>query len=317
MSELARNNLGDEWTAHALRDDFVRNATPKFAWWVCAFCDVAVTPAAVYGDKFVKRAYFTLASQTSAHAPDCPYGGTGFSRYGITAAQPQAHIFKVDLPEKLVDPKPPKQANAATQAQPAGVASSTEIKRRVNGLSATATIPNQYTTSLLTTLMDARKEAMRAIKKLPKIAPLPPGPQMKAMFDVLKGVPLNLYGTALNYNSAFHKTTKLPWKGSFIYYGRADVAIVPHGFVLTSHDTFPNPDAALPPVVSQVLVLCDRANPVNRMQGRMIATLDEAAGAVAGAAPRSVSWSAYGQFVFNDAAGICEMTITQPNHIAV
>ncbi|MCX4163579.1 MULTISPECIES: hypothetical protein [Paraburkholderia] len=317
MSELARNEHGDEWTAHALRDDYVRNTTPKFAWWVCAFCDVEVTPAAVYGVKFEKRAYFTLASRTSPHANDCPYGDAGFVQYGVRATQPQAHRFNVDLPEKLVAPRPPRQAGVAGQGKPNGLASATEIRRRVNGLAATATIPNQYTTSLLQTLIDARKEAIKAIYGLKSISMLPAAKQTSAMFEVLKSVPLDLYGMATNYNSAFHKTTKMPWRGNFIYYGMADVAVISNGFLLTSHDRIPNADATLPPIAAYVVIQCDRANPVNRMEGRMITTLNEAAGAVAGKVAHAVSWSAYGQLVMNNTAGVYELTVTQPNHIAV
>ncbi|MFJ1257157.1 hypothetical protein [Cupriavidus sp. CuC1] len=50
MSELAKNNHGDEWSAFDLKDEYLRNGT-KFEWFACAFCDVEVAPAAVAANR--------------------------------------------------------------------------------------------------------------------------------------------------------------------------------------------------------------------------------------------------------------------------
>lgn len=311
MSELARNDQGDEWTAHELRDDYLRTGHAPFAWWVCAYCDVELTPAAVYGASFKKRPYFRLLNSTSHHAGDCPYGNAGFAQYGITIAQPQAHQFDVDLPEKLVPARLPTRARGPAHKKPVALANPVVIRRRVNGTAAAATIPNQYTTSLLKTLVDARNEALRAIFKLPHIAAMKPAAQPRAAFAMLKAIPLELYRRATNYNDAFHKTNHTPWTESFIYHGRADVAAIPGGFVLISHDTIPNADPTPVPLPARILVMCDSANPVNRMEARTIATLTAA---IAGAYP--VSWCAYGVLELNAAGAAYELTVTQPNHIA-
>jgi hypothetical protein len=306
-----------EWTAYALRDDHVRNGTPEFAWWVCAFCDVHVTPAAVYGGPFDKGSYFTLAKKGTSHAHDCPYGNAGFAQYGVTAAQPQTHLFKVDLPEKLVPARQPRQVAAPGQNKPTGLATPDIIRRRVGAVAATGAIPNQYTTSLLKTLLDARKEALNKLYKLPKITALPKAEQASAVFAVLKAIPLELYGSATNYSSAFHKTNHVPWAGSFIYHGMADVDFAPDGFVLTSHDRIPGADPTAASLPAHILVRCDIANPVNRMEERMIVTLTAASGAIAGTPRRAVSWSAYGTLVLDDTTATYELTVTQPNHISV
>ncbi|MBO3034767.1 hypothetical protein J6350_10565 [Burkholderia pseudomallei] len=318
MSELARNDQGDEWTAHELRDDYLRTGRPKFAWWVCAFCDIEVTPAAIYGTSFKKRPYFSLFDKnSSSHAADCPYSTAGFAQYGITVAQPQAHQFKVDLPEKLVSPRQPRQVAAPGRNKPAGLATPVVIRQRVNGLAATSTIPNQYTTSLLKTLVAARKRAIKEIYKLPKIAKLAAAKQTPAVFAELKKIPLEVYGSPSNYDSAFHKTSHVPWAGSFIYYGTANVAVSLNGFVLTSLNLVPNAVPAGPPVPVHILVICDRANPVNRMEQSTIDELNAASGTIAGTKPYSISWCSYGELALNAAGAAYELTVTQPNHFAV
>ncbi|MBU9581109.1 hypothetical protein KTE26_21990 [Ralstonia mannitolilytica] len=317
MSELARNDQGDEWTAHELRDDYLRTGHAPFAWWVCAYCDVELTPAAVYGTSFKKRPYFRLLNSSLQHAADCPHGDVGFGHYGITVARPQAHQFDVDLPEKLVPARQPARVRGPSQNKPVALADPVAIRRRVDGTAAAATIANQYTTSLLKTLVDARKEALAAIFALPHIAAMPRGAQPSAAFAMLKAIPLEIYRRPSNYNDAFHKTNHKPWSDNYIYHGRADVSVIPGGYELRSHDRIPNPTPTAAPLLAVIRVICDRANPVNRMEARMMDKLDAASGHTPGKHPHPVSWCAYGKLALDSTGTFYELTVTQPDHIAI
>jgi hypothetical protein len=317
MSELARNDQGDEWTAHELRDDYLRTGHGPFAWWVCAYCEVELTPAAIYGASFKKRPYFRLLNSSLQHAAECPYGNAGFGHYGITVAKPQAHQFNVDLPEKLVPARQPTRAGGPSKTKPAAVANAVVIRKRVDGTAAAATISNQYTTSLLKTLFDARKEALAAIFRLPHIVAMTPADRTTAAFAMLKAIPLELYGRATNYSDAFHRTNHPVWSASYIYHGHADVAVIPSGYELTSLDKIPNPGQPAAPLLARIHVICDRANPVNRMEERMISKLDSACGYIPGQSPHSVWWCAYGKLTLNATGTAYELTVTQPSHIAI
>lgn len=102
MSELAKNEFGDEWTAFEVKDEYLCNRT-EFRWFVCAFCETPVSPAATYGDHYVKAPYFTLADKKKPHADACPYGKATLAQYGIDRSTPRAtHAFEVELPERLI-----------------------------------------------------------------------------------------------------------------------------------------------------------------------------------------------------------------------
>lgn len=311
MSELARNNLGDEWTAQELRDDYVKTSHVPFKWWVCAFCDVDVVPAAVYGATFKKGPYFRLPNSTLAHDPLCPYGSAGFAHYGITLAQPHSHQFTVQLPEKLVPIRQPLKTAQANLPKPSALATATTIRRRVAASGAIASIANQCTTSLLRTLVKARAAVLKEIYQLPKIVKLPAAKIHAAAFAELKKLPLDVYGTKSNYDAAFHKTNHRPWTGKLIYHGRGNAIAVPNGYVITSLDQVPNTVTGAP-LPALIIVNCNQAAPVNRMEARTIRTLNAAI-----AAGTPVSWCAYGDLALNQAGAAYELAVTQPHDISV
>jgi hypothetical protein len=307
MSELARNEYDEEWTAFRLKDEYLRTGR-KFEYFVCAYCNTEVTPAAVYGSDFEKAPYFRLADNEKAHLPECPYGTRGFAAYGIMRAAPRRHEFEVDLPERLVPIRPPQNVGALRREKPTERASPEEVRRRVGAGAATAKIANQYTTSLLKTLADARKAAIASIYKLPRISAIvDPKVRTKNVFELLRTCPLDVYGTKLNYDKAFHKTRHVPWEGNFIYYGDATVQESDDGFVLTSTDVIPG---TVP--TARICVFCDKTNPVNRMEERTVNALSKAV-----TAGTTVQWYAYGAFALNAGKTAYKLPVTLPEHISV
>lgn len=79
------------------------------------------------------------------------------------------------------------------------------------------------------------------------------------------------YGVQRNYKSAFHKTSHVPWTGAFIYYGEATVLPSATGFQLTSTQAMPAPYP-----VARILVNCNVAAPVNKMEQRTVDVLSDA-----------------------------------------
>lgn len=310
MSELARNELDEEWTAFELKDEYLRFGT-RFEWFVCSFCDTEVTPAAVYGDHYVKSPYFTLAKSDNPHSFNCPYGKGGLKQHGIERSIPRRqHAFEVDLPERLIPIRVRVTRANGTKQPPKGLASPELIVQRVRSGTDQLKIANQYTTGLLHTLAVARASAMRELRALAEKKGVPGKDQWAFVNAELKKYPLSLYGTHYNYNSAFHKTNHEPWKGSFIYHGDATIRSTGTGFELTSKDVVRTKgrDKEVPFIVS---VACDRANPVNKMEAKTVAILEakEREGQI-------VRWYAYGE-PSGGADDSYILNVSDPAHICV
>lgn len=307
MSELARNEYGDEWTAFDLKDEFLRHGT-KFRWFVCAFCDTPVSPAAVYGKDFVKAPYFTLAEKGNYHTSICPYGTAGLSAHGIARPAPaKAHEFEVDLPERLVPMRASKPAIGTHANKPSDKATDADVRARVRTRASTL-MANQYTTSLLQTVVTARAVVMRDLFKKASADGIQKEKQAAFVFSEMKKYPLNLYGKRLDYNSAFHNTHHIPWDGQFVYHGDAKVRSVPDGFELTSALSI-KPEDSVSELPVHIIVLCDRAAPAKKMESRTIDTLarHEALG-------ESVRWFAYGSLKLNEAKSSYELIVREPGH---
>lgn len=316
MSELARNEYNEDRTAFSLRDEFLRTGT-TYQQFNCSFCDVDLITVAVAPDLTYKRPpHFRLADNNIPHASDCPYGAAGLARYGIVRAPAQKHEFDLDLPESLVPIRPPRAADTPLRPKPTALASPEEVRRRAYAGVRIATTANQYTTSLLKTLSDARYVAMDKLFNEPKIAAIASAKdRSKKVFSLLAQYPLNLYGTLRNYNSAFHKTARKPWNGPFIYHGNATVLSTPTGFLLTSGDSIPDDAAGAAPgavIPAHIYVNCDVAAPVNRLERRTVDTLTMAL-----AAGRTVGWYAYGELKINADRSAYELHVNSPEHISV
>lgn len=309
MSELARNEYGEEWTAFSLKDEYLSNGT-EFKWFVCAYCDTAVSPAATYGNDYKKAPYFTLADHSKPHALECPYGESTFAAHGVTREIQAPHEFDVALPERLVPIRTQRVSATPDTNPPKDLASPAEIHRRVRAGATVAAITNQYTTGLLKTLVDARFSAMRAIRELPRVTALTAEKErVKLVFKTLEACPLNLYGRQLNYSSAFHKANHTPWEGPYIYMGTATATEVPGGFLLTATDTIPGSveDERVP---VHIRVMCDKNAPVNLMEQR---TTERLAAAVSAETP--VRWFVYGELKMNNSLSAYEIVVQHPYHI--
>lgn len=309
MSELARNEHGDEWTAFALKDEYLRNGT-EFRWFVCAYCDTPVKPAAIDKKKHKKAPYFIIKKHSRPHAKECPYGEATFAAYGIARKASAKHEFDVDLPERLVPIRSQRVDLATTNSPPKEFASPEEIRRRVRAGSEMASIANQYTTGILETLVDARNAAMKAIRNLPNVKEIEDKTKhWNEVYKRLEACPLSLYGRKLNYRSAFRKANQNLFKGPYIYYGVATVEAVPEGFFLILTDRIINP-ASSEELPVHIRVLCDARAPVNRMEARTIERLSAAA-----RDSKAVRWYAYGELIPNESDSSFELTVRQPPHI--
>lgn len=309
MSELARNEHGEEWTAFRLRDAY-RTAGTRFRWFVCAYCDTEVTPSAVYGFKFKVPPYFRIVDKDKPHATQCPYGKASFASYGIVRAVRKNNPLNVDLPERLVAILPRRVEGAALNRPPSDLASPEEVRRRVRAGAAAAAITNQYTTGILETLLDARKSAVDAICKLPNIVSATGTSRYwKDVYRELSKFPLNLYGTQLDYNAAFRR---IPRSGSYIYQGQATVIGLANGFRLQSINPVPASRPDEPARFMQIDVICNPAAPRNRMERRTTLRLSQAANE-----GRSVYWNAYGAFSLELDAVVHKLVVDDPYHISV
>lgn len=311
MSELARNEYGDEWTAYDLKDETLKHGT-KFEWFVCAFCDIPVTPAAIDKPTYVKGPYFTLAKKDKPHEVDCPYGEKTFADYGVVRPKTAKHKYAVDLPERLI-PVRSRNVSSTTHVKPATPASLEEIRSRVCAKAAAASIANQYTTSLLAIVAGARKEAIDSIKNDAAIKKIKDSAvRWKKIYSELRNFPLDVYGRKLNYGSAFHRTNHEHWAGTFIYYGAASVERITNGFRLTSDNLIPSEkaDGTKISIPAHVLVMCNEAAPRDLMEKKTIEILGDA---ISKCEP--VSWYAYGEFVMNDSESVYQLTVLEPPHI--
>lgn len=307
MSELAIDDYNEVRTAYSLRDDFLRFGY-IYTQLNCAFCDVDLISVAVSPESsYVRAPHYRLANTINQHASDCPYAPGGLVRYKIPSSVKKKHSFAVDLPECLVNVRPPRAANISIRPKPKSLATPAEIQKRVTANLAMAKVENQYTTSLLQTLVDARILAMKQLHSLLRNK-FPKSTQRVAeVSKVLKTYHLALYGEKRNYSTAFHKTTYEPWKGKFIYHGQASVEALPTGFRLTSIDKITGPVQT-----ARIYVNCNTAAPVNLMESRTTASLNSAIVSQA-----LVTWYAYGELVLDQINNEYRLSVNSPEHIAV
>lgn len=313
MSELAKNEFGEEWAAIEVKDAFLQHGT-RFESFYCAFCDIPVSPVACYGDEFVKAPHFAKLKRD--HAGICPYGKAGLVAYGINRKSTSAtYKFEVDLPERLVPIRPVRVGTPPRAKQPSlNYPSDDEIKARVKGSAGTLQITNQYTTSLLRTLAAARRTALSQLFKLPEAKKL--ADDAKALnnfvFGELAKAPLKLYEEKTNYKNAFHGIGKKPWNGKFIYFGDAKVSQSPTGFLLTAENGPPKEPPLKIRMPVSVHVKCDISHPVNLMEKKTNECLLDGI-----ATDAKVYWFAYGALVLNAAQDGYELRVELPEHIYV
>lgn len=313
MSEIAKNEYGDVWTAFEIKDEYLRNGT-EFKWFVCAFCDTGVSPAATYGDEFRKAPYFTLKEKSRPHADACPYGKATPATYGIkrTPAPKSEHEFEVDLPERLVPIRAQGEAGPGpADTPPNQLAGVEEISRRVRTGAASLKVANQYTTALLQTLAAARASALDTLYGKAKAAGKDAKEQAAYAFRELKKYPLNLYGKQSDYHNAFRKANREPWRGEFIYFGYATVSAVATGFELSCTERINVEESGAKRPVT-INIACDKAKPVNRMEA---CTIDLLTRSIESA--RTVRWYAYGELTLNAAQTAYELAVREPAHIYV
>lgn len=307
MSELALNDYNEVRTAYSLRDEFLRFGT-IYTQLNCAFCDVDLISVAVSPElSYVRAPHYRLANAANQHASDCAYAPGGLARYKIAPPVAKTHAFAVDLPECLIKVRPPRGAGTLIRPKPTSLATPTEILKRVAANLASAKVANQYTTSLLQTLVDARILAVKQLHNFLKNN-FPNNAQRAAeVSKVLSTCDLVLYGDKKNYSTAFHKTNHTPWEGKFIYHGQASVQALPTGFQLTSTDKIPG----LVPT-AQIYVNCNTAAPVNSMESRTISILNSAVVNQA-----TIFWHAYGELVLDQINNEYRLNVNSPEHITV
>jgi hypothetical protein len=312
MSELAKNERGDTWTAFEVKDEYLRNGT-EFRWFVCAFCDTQVTPAAAYGDEFVVAPYFTLKEKSKPHSDMCPYGKATLKAYGIQRP-PRKRTkdnFDVDLPDQLVTIRAAHTTTGPKNEPPTQLASPDEVRKRVRGSGEKLAGAHQYTTGLLRTLAIARGKAISALYEIAQSKGHDKKTQTSFVFGELKKYPLKVYGRQLDYDRAFRKTTYEPWDGTFIYHGSASVSEIETGFVLLSLDSVKSKDGS-PGAPAKIQVVCDKNHPVNLMESKSIDVLQHAI-----RTSSTVRWFAYGALALNESRTSYELTVREPAYIYV
>ena len=314
MSELAKNEYCDEWTAFAVKDVYELEGI-RFENFQCAFCDTPLSPVAIYPDggrtePFKIAPHFKIKSQN--HAQTCPYGGSTLAAYGIFQISRFENELNLEMPERLVSIRPARQDIVPRSDEPTGLASPEEIRRRVRASAASATAARQYTTGLLKTMIDARDKARRLIENLPKIVSIRDDKdRTRSVYQILATIPLRLYERASDYNRAFRRVNFAPPNDAYIYYGKATVGVFGTGLLLVADKEMAKRDSK-ETVPFHVHVVCDIENPENRMEAQTIERLSEAM-----QEHRPVYWYAYGAPALNNEGTLYELVVREPSHIYI
>lgn len=311
MSEFGRNELGEDWTAFEVKDLF--NTTgKKFEWFVCSFCDVPIHAVACYGNEYVTAPHYAYSD--SEHIAPCPYAGNAKSIGGARKTASTIEGVPIELPERFVPIRVPS-GRLEFFERPVKPASTNDITARIARLYGVASRVNTYSTSLLETLIAARKYAVKKLYAIAEEKISKKEEWAKFVFGSLQTFPLQLYGQKTNYRDAFRSTKIPPSTQSAIYTGLGTVLQTTTGFTITSIDMprtklqGPAPEVQAKAII---VVNLDIRNPISSMQSRTADALLKASFSQA-----RIEWAAYGIFKKPDGIADYQVEVSEPGHVCV
>lgn len=308
VSELAVNELGNEMSAFEFRDEYLSTGI-EYKNFRCALCDVPVSPCAIYGVAFKKAPHFREAH--IPHRAGCLYGNALVA--GMKKIQPKKgrRIFgkEVNLPEKLIA----RRATSSMHLPPAHLGSRfptpAETEGRIKSKKSQLELTNHYTTSLLRTVVEARKAIINECYMEAKLKCLNDKKRAALIQETLESCPLSLYDKVLNYETAFRSTRVRPWQQPLIYFGKAIVEQRPSGFVLQSQNKVKDPNTeGETPALIHVQLDSDVTN--SKLAAEILSTLTDISNT-----QQPIEWFAYGNLALREDGSAYELKVGNADHL--
>lgn len=232
------DSRGDVRTAYEFKDIF-DDAGVSHRPYRCPFCEVPYEDRCIITE-CVKAPHFKLPNGR-AHYGDCD--GEPASASPADRARPASRVVdgEIDVPEALVPRRPPRRVTTASSGGIDAPPSGSEIHRRRKILAADRVIASKFTSALLRAIVSAHKRLMKAAFEKASASGHAKGtPEYRQTFrTLLDSRPLELFGQALTYSSAFLTSRLAPTSKPRIYGGVGAVAMEDAWVKITDVDTWP------------------------------------------------------------------------------
>lgn len=205
MPFVAKNEYGFEVSSFECRDEYLTTGR-MYAELRCVFCLAAYGEVNVYKSTKAKVAPHFRLADGAQHVGDC-------DGESLELVSTQLQKKKTcDVPEALVARRPPNVANGSHRAALTDRLTQTEVDhRRQNAVVDPGMFRN--TSSVLRVLIEARYRVLRQCYDKARAAGLDNRTTASFISDTLLSHPLDLYGDALNYETAFLQAIVLKHDG--------------------------------------------------------------------------------------------------------